>query len=47
MVATVATLARAMQLPMARVQKLTQVPGAMRRVGLSEIESQVMDMSLV
>jgi hypothetical protein len=47
MVETVVTLAREMRLPMAREQKLTQVPGAMHRAGLLEVEDQVMDTSLV
>lgn len=37
-VATGATLAQEMRLPMARVQRLTQVTGAMHRVGLLKIE---------
>jgi hypothetical protein len=46
-VATGATLAQEMRLPMARVQRLTQVTGAMHRVGLLKIEHWVMDTSLV
>ena len=47
MAETVATLARAMRLPMAKEQKLTQAQVAMHRVGLSEVKGQVMVTSLV